>query len=131
MGLLASTAGHRFDPKLGNKNPTGHVMQLRKKLKLKKKKENQGLPWWFNGKNSLVNARYTSSIPDPCQFPHVTEQLSPGATSTEPTGRNYWSPCTLEPTLPNMRKPHTTTRVAPTQGNETKPALSEDPALNK
>ena len=97
-------------PGWGTRSPQAMWCSWKKILKLKKKKESQGLPWWFSGKNSLVNAKYTASIPDPCQFPHVTEQVSPGATSTEHTGRNNWSPCTLKPMLPNMRNPHTTTR---------------------
>ena len=49
--------------------------------------------WDFSGgavvKNLPANAGDTSSIPGPGRFPHAMEQLSPCATTTEPTCCNY------------------------------------------
>lgn len=51
------------------------------------------------------------------KIPQAMEQLSLNATSTEPMGCNYWSPCALESKLWNRNycneKPHTTTKSSP------------------
>ena len=45
-----------------------------------------GLPWWLSGKESDRQRRgqVLGSIPNGENIPHVGEQLSPHATTTEP-----------------------------------------------
>ena len=45
-----------------------------------------GLPWWLSGKESNRQRRgqVLGSIPNGENIPHVGEQLSPRATTTEP-----------------------------------------------
>ena len=73
------------------------------------KKLYPGLPWWSSGMNLLAYAGEKGVNPGP----HVLEQLSPWATTTEPvlqslwasttelTYLNYWSLWALGPSGPN------------------------------
>ena len=75
----------------------------------------QGLPWWRNGQESACQCRGHGFEPWSRKIPHVTEQLSlcatttepvlwsPRATTTEPARHNYYSPCAPGPALRNKR----------------------------
>ena len=69
------------------------------------------LPWLLTNKESTCQYRRHEFDPWSGKIPHVTEQLSPCAMTTnplcalEPQSLNYWSPHILEPTLHNKRKP--------------------------
>ena len=62
-----------------------------------------GLPWWLSGKESACQCRTHGIDPWSRKIPHAPEQLSPWATTTEPTCHKYWSLNTLEPGLHNKR----------------------------
>ena len=57
-------------------------------------------------KNLPANAGDIGVIPGPGRFHNASEQLSPCTTATEPTSRNYESPCALEPMLCNKKSHH-------------------------
>ena len=49
----------------------------------------EGLPWWLSGNESACQCRRQGFDPWSGKIPHATEQVSPGATTTEPA---RWSP---------------------------------------
>ena len=51
-----------------------------------------GLSRWFSGWESTCQCRGYGFDPWSGKIPHAVEQLSPWATTTEPTCCNYWSP---------------------------------------
>ena len=53
-------------------------------FKKKKKKNNQGLPWWRSGWQSACQCRGHWFEPWSGRIPHAAEQLGPWATTTEP-----------------------------------------------
>ena len=48
------------------------------------KKWEEGVPQWFDGKESTSNAAYTALIPWPRKIPHVAGQLRPWTPTLEP-----------------------------------------------
>ena len=52
-----------------------------------------GLPWWRSGWESACQCRGHGFKPWSWKIPHTAEQLSPWATTTEPTCHNYCSLC--------------------------------------
>ena len=69
---------------------------------------NQGLLWWSSDKESAFQCRDAGSIPGQgTTIPHATEQLSPGATTTELTCLNKRAsvPQNIEPTHPEAHAP--------------------------
>ena len=84
-----------------------------------------GPPWWSSGKASACQRRGhwfdPWKIPGFRKIPYASQQLTPCATTTEPSGQNYWSPhtpqslCTLESVL--YKRSH---------GNEKPAYLNED-----
>ena len=77
-----------------------------------------GLPWWLSGKESACQCRRHRFDPWSRKSPHVSEQLSPcastielvlwslGAITTELTCLSYWKLCTLELVLCSKRSHH-------------------------
>ena len=63
-----------------------------------------GFPWWCSGWESACRCRGHGFYPWSRKIPHASEQLSPCATTTEPTCHNYWSPRTLEPVLCSKKR---------------------------
>ena len=49
-----------------------------------KKKNMEGLPWWFSGKESSCQCRRHELAPWPGKIPHAAEKLSLCATAIEP-----------------------------------------------
>ena len=58
-----------------------------------------GLPWWLSGKESTCQCGRHRFYPSSGKIPHAEEQLSPCATTVEPTWHSYWTPRALEPAL--------------------------------
>ena len=52
-------------------------------------KRHLGLPWWRSGEESACQCEGHGFEPWSGKIPHAAEQLSPCATTTEPTCRNY------------------------------------------
>ena len=71
------------------------------------------------------------------KIPHATEQLSPRATTTEPTCHNYWSPhawspCSATREATAVRSPHTATKSSPCSPQlEKTPVQQERPSAAK
>ena len=77
-----------------------------------------GFPWWCSGWESACQCRGHGFEPWSEKIPRAAEQLSPCATNTEPTCRNYWSPCIWSPCSTTreataVRSPRTTTKSGP------------------
>ena len=87
----------------------------------------EGLPWWLSGNESACQCRRQGFDPWSGKIPHATEQVSPRATTTEPS---RWSPGATtaeaqdapEPMLHkkghHKEKPHSNERGGPTHSNE-------------
>ena len=79
-------------------------------------KNTVGLPWWHNGKESTCQCRRHRFDPWPSNISHAEEQLKPvhhncwvytlepGATTTDTTCCNYWSPHASEPVFHKSRQ---------------------------
>ena len=61
-------------------------------LLIQELRENEGLLLWLSGRESACQCRRDGFNPWSGKTPHATGQLSPRATSTDPTCCDYWSP---------------------------------------
>ena len=68
----------------------------------------EGLPWWFTVEEFACQCRGYGFNPWSGKIPHAMEQLSPCATTTEPTCSNFWSLCSSS--LCSATREATTTR---------------------
>ena len=68
------------------------------------KKTKEGLPWWHSGQESACQCRGHEFKPWSRKIPHVTEQLSPCATTTEPALQSPQA-TTTEACMPQLLKP--------------------------
>ena len=92
-----------------------HPNNFRRRLPCCFIKRRPGLPWWFSSKESACQRRRHKYDPWSGKIPHTETQLSqcttalepvlqsPGATTTELSSHNYWSPQALEPVLHSKR----------------------------
>ena len=76
------------------------------------------LPWWRSGWETACQCRGHGFDPWSGKIPQAAEQLSPWATTTEPTCHNYWSPCAYSPCSATreataMRSLHAATKSSP------------------
>ena len=82
-----------------------------------------GLPWWLSGKESSCQCWRHRFDPQSGKIPPAVEQLSPGATTTEPVLHNKRSHC---------NKPeHCSWRVAPLPATREKPSQQQRPSRAK
>ena len=72
-------------------------------------KELTDFPGGAEDRHLLAKAEDTSFDPQSGKIPHATEQLSPRATTPEPTGRNYWSLHSTAREATTVRSPHPAT----------------------
>ena len=76
------------------------------------------LYWWFSGKDSFCRCRRHGFNPWYRKIPHAVEQLSPWATTPEPTCCNHWasvpeSLCSAPREAAAVRSRHIATRERP------------------
>ena len=70
-----------------------------------------GLPWWLSGKESAWQCKRLVFDPWSRKITYANEWLNLCTTTTEAKRCKYWSPCTLQTMLWNVRSRHNEKQV--------------------